>query len=172
MVFNLSSLLSVNLCSACCTALTQLERICQLWPNFSRQMTMWRPIASCGWKAFLQIHVGRSCSSLEEAFGKSDMCFCAAAFLWKMKSNTQLNKGYINVFAFFLTDLICWWSGFIPWKGLLENILWPSSGTKNWVTKIRGSRGDRKFGMQVNQGFRKFRMVSLIEDLWIKQKRI
>ena len=92
LVFNLSSLLSVNLCSACCPVLTQLERTCQLWPNFSRQMTIWRPIASCGWKAFLQIHVGRSCSSLEEAFGKSDMCFCAAAFLWKMKPNTQLNN--------------------------------------------------------------------------------
>ena len=43
-------------------------------------------------EALLQIHVGRSCSSLEEAFGKSYMCFCAAAFLWKMTSNTQLNK--------------------------------------------------------------------------------
>ena len=43
-------------------------------------------------ESLLQIHVGRSCSSLEEAFGKSDMCFCAAAFLWKMTSNTQLNK--------------------------------------------------------------------------------
>ena len=43
-------------------------------------------------EALLQIHVGRSCSSLEEAFGKSYMCFCVAAFLWKMTSNTQLNK--------------------------------------------------------------------------------
>ena len=51
-VFNLSSLLSVNLCSACCPVLTHLERTCQLWPNFSRQMTIWRPIAICGWKPF------------------------------------------------------------------------------------------------------------------------
>ena len=163
-----------------CSASTSVQHIVRPWHS-------WKGFASFGrtsagkwqFEGPLRFVVGisfantcRSCSSLEEAFGKSDMCFCAAAFLWKMTSNTQLNKGYINVFAFFLTDLICWWSGFIPWKGLLENILWPSSGTKNWATKIRGSRGDRKFGVQVNQGFRKFRMVTLIEDLWIKQNSI
>ena len=83
-----------------CSASTFVQHVVRSWHS-------WKGLASFGrtsagkwqFEGPLRFVVGisfantcRSCSSLEEAFGKSDMCFCAAAFLWKMTSNTQLNK--------------------------------------------------------------------------------
>ena len=119
------------------------SRICKVWQNFNRQMTMLEPLAwFCGWKPF--------CRHIQVIFH----------FKWHPKKKTRIllcchgdstvavENGLRTMVETFLKCLhelsICSQSGFLPWKSFIEHMLRWSSEANTWLLEIAGSAGDLK----------------------------